>query len=300
MSNAALVVGELCLDVTAQISVHGEALASLPHNADVVTDGAITLTPGGTAWLFANALASATELVPLITAAVGTDPAGDLLAASLAEQGFPAVGLLRAADTRSDIVSITSFPGTGRLLARPAEKVMRKVQAWEWDRIAHMVRAHDVRFAWVSGYIFEGCDTAALDTTRRLFRHLRDRTTPIVLDLVPHDFVNRVGHLGHLEADVGPADVLVGEYLTLARLGFGKETRAGADARPAMLDCARMAAHGRAGAVVQHRTSPSHYTLAAVGPRLGEQVIDREIPPSGPRGLGDDLAVTGLRLLGLA
>ena len=109
MSNAALVVGELCLDVTAQISVHSEALASLPHNADVVTDGAITLTPGGTAWLFANALASATELVPLITAAVGTDPAGDLLAASLAEQGFPAVGLLRAADTRSDIVSITSF-----------------------------------------------------------------------------------------------------------------------------------------------------------------------------------------------
>jgi sugar/nucleoside kinase (ribokinase family) len=300
MPNAALIIGELCLDVSVQISVEGEALAALPHNASIVTDGEIALSPGGTAWLFANALTSMTELVPLIAAAIGTDPAGDLLTASLAEHDFPAAGLLRAPDARTDIVSITSFPGTGRLLARPAEKVMRKVQAWEWNRVADMVAAHDVRFAWVSGYIFEGNDPAALESLRTLFGHLRDHGIPIVLDLVPHDFAKRIGHLRDLELDVGSIDVLVGEFRTLVGLGFGQAARPGADVRPAMLGGARSVARGRAGAVVQHRVSSSHYALATAGPRLGEHVLDREIPASGPRGMGDMLAVQGLRLLGLA
>jgi sugar/nucleoside kinase (ribokinase family) len=300
MRNTALIIGELCLDVSAQINVAGEALAALPHNASIVADGALALTPGGTGWLFANALASMTELVPLIAAAVGTDPAGDLLAASLAEQDFPTAGLLRAPGTSTDIVSITSFPGTGRLLARPAEKVMRKAPAWEWDRVADMVGAHDVSFAWVSGYIFEGYDTRTIESLRTLFGHLRDRGIPIVLDLVPHDFASRIGHVRDLELDVGAIDVLVGEYRTLLGLGFGQVVRPGADVRPAMLECARSIAHDRAGAVVQHRVSTSHYTLAVVGPQLGEHVLDREIPASGPRGIGDILAVQGLRLLGLA
>jgi hypothetical protein len=46
----------------------------------------------GTAWLFAGALASMTGLVPLIAAAVGTDPAGHLLAGSLAGQGISGDG----------------------------------------------------------------------------------------------------------------------------------------------------------------------------------------------------------------
>lgn len=300
MRSAALIVGELCLDVSTQVSVQGEALAALPDNDDIVADGAIILTPGGTSWLFANALGSMTGLVPLIVAAMGTDPAGDILADSLAKQDFPATGITRAAGTHTDIVSITSFPGTRRLLARPAEKVMRKVQAWEWDRIADMVAAHDVRFAWISGYVFEDYDAATLESTRTLFRHLRDRAIPIVLDLVPHDFVNKIGHLRHLELDVGSIDVLVGEFRTLVGLGFGQAARLGDDVRPPMLGCAQSAAHGRVGAVVQHRVSASHYTLATVGPDMGAHVVDREIPASGPRGLGDVLAVQGLQLLGLA
>jgi sugar/nucleoside kinase (ribokinase family) len=300
MRSAALIIGELCLDVTAQISVQGEALAALPDNASIVADGAVALAPGGTAWLFANALASLTGLVPLIAAAVGTDLAGDLLAASVAEQDFPADGLLRAGGTPTDIVSITSFPGTGRLLARPAEKVMRKVHAWEWERIADMVDAHDVRFAWVSGYIFEDYDTATLEHTRTLFGQLRERAIPIVLDLVPHDFVNKIGRLRDLETDVGPIDVLVGEFRTVVGLGFGQAVPPGDDVRPAMLGCARTIARTRAGAVIQHRVSTSHYALAVAGPQLGERVMNQEIPASGPRGMGDVLAVQGLQVLCLA
>jgi sugar/nucleoside kinase (ribokinase family) len=301
MRNAALIVGELCLDVSAQISVQGETLTAFPHSTDIVADGTIAAVPGGTAWLFANALGSMTDLVPLIAAAVGTDLAGDLLATALSEQGFPATGIRRVTGTRTDIVSITSFPGTGRLLARPEEKITRTVQAWEWSRIADMVTAHDVRFAWISGYIFEGHGAAISESTRTLFGHLRDRAIPIVLDLVPHDFANKIGSVRHLEMDVGSIDVLVGEYLTLVGLGFAQTTPPGGDARSAMLDCAREVARGRAGAVIQHQTSISHYTLAVAGPQLSDgQVLDYKIPASGPRGLGDILAVQGLRLLGLA
>jgi sugar/nucleoside kinase (ribokinase family) len=299
MRNAALIVGELCLDVWAQVGVEGQELAALPY-VGIVADGTIDLMPGGTAWLFANALTSITEIVPLIAAAVGNDPAGNLLAAEFAEHDFCTAGLLRAADTPTDIISITNFPGMKRLLARPAEKVIRKVRAWEWDRVADLVTTHDVRFAWVSGYIFEDHDSATLGSVRALFEHLRDRAIPIVLDLVPHDFVNRIGYLRQLELDVGPIDVLVGEFSTLAGLGHGQEASSGTDARPAMLECARSAARGRAGAIIQHRVSTSHYALATVGLGLGGRVVDQEIPPSGPRGVGDLLAVKGLRLLGLA
>jgi len=300
MPDAALIIGELCLDVSAQISVQSEALAALPRNADIMADGVIALSPGGTAWLFAKALTSMTGLVPLIAATIGTDAAGDLLATSLVMHDFPATGLLRAVSTRSDVISITSFPGAARLIVRPAEKVIRKVQAWEWARIADMLAAHEVRFAWISGYIFEDYDAVTLESTRTLFGHLRDRAIPIVLDLVPHDFAGKIGHLGHLELDVGSIDVLVGEFRTLVGLGFGETAPFGADVRPAMLECARRVAHGRTGAVVQHRISTSHYTLATVGSQLGERVMDREIPASGPRGIGDILAVRGLQLLGLA
>jgi hypothetical protein len=300
MRNAALIVGELCLDVYAQVSVQGEALAALSHDADIVTDGATTLMPGGTAWLFADALASMTGLVPLIAAAVGTDPAGDVLAASLAGQDFPAAGLLRAAGTRTDILSITAFPGRGRLLARPAERVIRKVQPWEWDRVADMVEAHDVRFAWISGYVFEDYDAAALETARTLFARLRDRAIPIVVDLVPHDFARKIGPLSQLEQDVGPIDVLVGEFRTLVGLGFGQLPPLDADVRIAMLGCARAVARDRVGAVIQHRVTTSPYLLAIAGRQLGEHFVDQEIPAGGPRGFGDVLAVQGLLLLGLA
>jgi len=300
MRNSALIVGELCLDVCAEITAESSALAALPHGADVVADGTITLRPGGTALLFANALASATGLVPLIAAAVGTDSAGDLLADSIAEQGFPVAGLLRADGARTDILSISAFPGRGRLLARPAEKMMRKVQAWEWDRVADLVDAHTVGFAWISGYLFEGYEAAAMETMRTLFGQLRDRLIPIVVDLVPHDFASRIGSLHQLELDVGPIDVLVGEFLTLLDLGIGQLPGPGADVRAAMLTCARSAAQGRAGALIQHQITTSHYALAIAGPQLGEQIIDREIPAGGPRGLGDTLSVQGLQLLGLA
>lgn len=298
MPNAALIVGELCIDVSAKISVPGEALAALADNASIVTEGVIGLVPGGTAWLFASALASRTPLVPLIAAAVGADLAGDMLAATLAERDFPTAGLLRVDGARTDVVSIANFPGKGRLLARPAAKIMHQVQAWNWDLVAEMVATHDVRFAWVSGYVFEHQDAMMLESTRMLFTQLRDRSIPIVLDLVPHEFAKKVGSLGQLETDVGPIDVLVGEYRTLLDLGFGEPERG--DVRPAVLDCARSTSQGRLGAVVQHQVSDSHYTLATAGRSPGWHVTDRKIPASGPHGLGDLLAVLGLQFLGLA
>ena len=94
--------------------------------------------------------------------------------------------------------------------------------------------------------------------------------------------------------------MLVGEFGTMVDLGFGQRPAPGEDPRPGMIGCARSAAAGRVGAVAQHRVDNDVYAQAIVGQAAGERVTSKAVPVSGPRGIGDDLAVEALRKLGLA
>jgi sugar/nucleoside kinase (ribokinase family) len=295
---AALVVGELCLDVHVTLPSANDSLSPLLQGTDVSARGGVSVLPGGTGWLFADALASSSAILPLITATVGGDWAGDLLSASLRDRQFPGDGVIRAAGHHTDVVSVTSFNDRSRLMVWPADKVSHKVRAWDWWRIVGLVASHDVRFAWVSGYLLEDRGPRVLEAARDLFANLRERGIAIVLDLVPHDFALKVGDLRWLDRQAGPVDVVVGEFATLVDLGFGQCPAPGEDVRSAMLGCARGAASGRAGAVVQQRTDGDVYLSVVAGHAAGEHVISRPVPASGPRGIGDVLAVQALMALG--
>lgn len=296
---AALIVGELCVDVHAVIPLTADSLAPLLKGSGVSTQGDISVIPGGTAWLFADALASSSDVLPLITATVGSDWAADLLSGSLRGRAFPSDGVISAADGTTDIVATAYFNGDTRLQVRPADKVSHRVRAWQWGRIAGLIASHDVRFAWISGYILEDRDPSLMAAIRELLANLRKRGIAVVVDLVPHDFAARVCDLGWLERETGPIDVVVGEFATLADLGFGQHPAPGEDVMPGMMSCARSAASGRIGAVAQQRTGDDMYLEAVAGHAVEERVISMPVPANGPRGVGDILAVEALKALGL-
>jgi hypothetical protein len=297
---AALIVGDLSVDAHASVPMASESLAQLAAGADVSAQGDIAISPGGTSWLFAEALASSTTVLPLVVATVGGDWQGNLLSDSLIERGFPAQGLVTVPGDRTDVVTTVSFNGRTRFMAWPQNKVSRKARAWEWSRVADLIAPYDIRFAWISGYLFDDSDASVFDDLRTLSDNLRRLRIPVVVDLVPHDFSSRIGSVKRLEIATGPIDVLVGELSTLADLGFGQMPAPGEDARRHLVECARSAAVGRIAAVAQHRISDDLYAEGVAGTAIGECVIDKLIPTSGPRGLGDYLAVQSLRQLGMA
>jgi hypothetical protein len=295
----ALIVGELCLDVHVTLPLAGDSLAPLLKGGDVSAQGDITVLPGGTAWLFADALAASSGILPVITATVGGDWAGELLSSSLRDRGFPGDGVIRAVGDHTDVVAAANFNGRGRLMVWPEDKLSHRVRAWQWRRIAGLVASRDVRFAWVSGYLLEDRDPWVIKAVQELFVNLRQRDIAVVLDLVPHNFAARIGDLHWLEREAGPIDVVVGEFATLVDLGFGQRPAPGEDVRSALMSCAQSAASGRAGAVAQHRTGDDMYLEAVVGQAAGERIISRPVPASGPHGIGDVLAVQALKALGL-
>ena len=297
---AALIVGDLSLDAHASVPIASESLARLAGGADVSAQGDIAVCPGGTSWLFAEALASSTAVLPLIVATVGGDWQGSRLSDSLIERGFPAQGLVTVPGDRTDVVTTVSFNGSARFMAWPQHKACRKARAWDWPRVAQLIASYDIRFAWISGYLFDDSDASVLEDMRTLSDNLRGLHIPLVVDLVPHDFSSRIGSLERLEIATGPIDVLVGELSTMADLGFGQRPAPGEDARRHLIECARSAAAGRIAAVAQHRISGDLYASAVASEAAGECVIDKLIPADGPRGLGDYLAVQALRQLGMA
>ncbi|MGH3278334.1 MAG: hypothetical protein ACRDNW_04265 [Trebonia sp.] len=249
-------------------------------------------------------MSTSCDVVPLILAVVGEDWAGDFLAGAVTARGWPADGITKAAGACTDIVATTSFDGRARLMAVPTEKVSRKFLPRDLQLTARLCMAYDVSLAWVVGYLLENYEASVAEAIRDHFRQLRELGIPKVLDLVPHDFLAKVGPLGEVEADVGPIDVVVGEYATLTDLGFGPAPPGpvGHDvggAMAGMLACARSAARGRLGAVVQHRITNDAYGQAVVGRHAGELTMLRPVPESGPRGTGDALAVQALRALRL-
>jgi hypothetical protein len=299
---ACIVLGELCLDVHATLGLPPPSLAPLLAGTDVTARGDIAGLPGGTCWLFADALSAACDVVPLLTAVVGADWAGEFLASAATARGWPPDAIARAPGARTDIVATTSLNGSARLMAVPAQKTSRSFFAWDTPLVARLCSEFDVGFAWVSGYLFEGYDATVAEAARALFTSLRDRGIPIVLDLVPHDFHDRVGHLAKLEARIGPVDVVVGELSTLTGLGFwapAGNVDDTVEAEAGMLACARSAARGRRGAVVQHRVSHEAYAQAVAGQWVGELATRVPVPSAGPRGIGDALAVQALSSLGL-
>jgi hypothetical protein len=306
---ACLVLGDLCLDVHATLVLSPDRIAPLAAGSDVTALGDVYGLPGGTTWLFADALATACDatgcddtshgVVPVIMAVVGVDWAGDFLASAATGRGWPADGITRAVGVRTDIVATTSFAGRARLMAVPTEKVSRKFLPWDMQRVEWFCEVFDVGFAWVSGYLFENYDNTVTEAARAVFARLREIGVSVVLDLVPHDFLAKVGRLARLEADVGPVDVIVGEFSTLAALGFGQRPPPGQDPWPSMVACARSAALGRLGAVVQHRVSVGAYAQAIAGQCMGELTMSMPVPATGPRGIGDALAVQALDALGL-
>jgi hypothetical protein len=151
---------------------------------------------------------------------------------------------------------------------------------------------------WISGYAVAAEDSPRSAAVGVVCGWARGLRIPTVLDLVPHAFHRVVGTLSSVEARIGRIDVVVGEYETVQSLGFGDPSIHTDDIRAAMGDAAARLSVSRHAAVVQHRVSPIEYGQCVA---IDGQCVafDTHHLRSGLRGVGDQLAVTALRRLGL-
>jgi sugar/nucleoside kinase (ribokinase family) len=292
-----LVIGDLCLDVRATTLDDATGMARLA--AEDITSASVgtVVGPGGTAWLFADALTALSRCEPLIVAAVGNDPAGQLLVESVSARGWDTQGI-GIVPSASDVVVCVYMSKFRRFMTRPAIATNNRL---EWTQLETCVARHAARsFAcvWISGYALLSKEEPRFDAVANLCQWAHENTIAVVLDLVPHNFLESVGSLAAVEALIGKVDVVVTELATIETLQ-GRTSADDATAVVRMHEAALSASGGRTGAAVQHRTGEATYSQALSA--RGEDVVlqDVDIPATGPYGLCDRLAVEALQALRL-
>jgi sugar/nucleoside kinase (ribokinase family) len=292
----ALILGDLVVDVFASLSDH-RAAARLASGADLDLEGVVNLMPGGSAWLFADALSRASTILPVVCGALGNDWAGTYLAQEMTNRSFPTYALHHAVGVVTSNVVMCSFADRHRLMIASKDPRLDYTPVFRSGLRMLSQLQTDPAFAWISGYVLtKGTNEVVdrLESLARLCGELRERRSPIVLDLVPHKFLDKVGTIQEIESTIGPIDVIVGELGTVVDLGFHAEGSTGSRL-DALVSCAALLSRGRQGAIVQQRTATRIYSQAVAGGALPHPVIMQQpIAEPGLRGIGDLLAVKGL------
>lgn len=253
----ALILGDITLDIVAGVESADE-LVGLVEGHDVTFSTKVDSLLGGTAWLFARAIAAHSDLEPRILASVGHDPAGGMLVELLRQRGMTTEGI-SAVETARTAVDVAVFPrGGGRLMLRNADSASRRLSRKSVRGVLSTLEPRMVRLCFISGYVLARPGAPSVGAATELVRWSRANGVPVVLDLVPHEFAESVGTVREVEDVLGPIDVLVAELRTARGLGFDASF-SGESLEEVMATVANALATGRDMAVVQHRLSPTQY-----------------------------------------
>lgn len=293
----AIVVGDLSLDSVAN-TVMGRIFETLERGSDATVAGSVQMLVGGTAYLFSSALQGITDLEPVILASVGNDLPGRSICAALQREGLTTRGIVEAAAPTATY-STTYFDEGQRFMICATGHASGRYDATEARRIAEDLTDDAVRLLWISGYglVDHQDPDRRLASIAYLCEWARCRAVPIVVDLVPHAFHERVGTVEDVVAWLGHVDVFVVELDTALGLVGRRELVGSTDPAVAVM-AARALGGGRSSVLVQYRSGSDTYrqTVVRSDSRSGKAVetADHPICDGRLRGIGDRLAVLGL------
>ena len=291
-----VLLGDITMDTVVSLQDHPESeldSSSLGHDLTFV--GHPVQRVAGTAVLFARALVG-TSPHPVLLGAVGDDIAGQIALAVLAEAGVDVSHIHVDPELPTCNPSVVYF-ARSRFMVRPERHAGKSLKV-------EMVRgrltddlAETTKLCFISGYAIANRDAPVTGTAGYLAAWARDHGIKVILDLVPHNFVDAVGAMPDVERILGALpDVVIAEQRTVAGLlraqGGDVSDLDGKGAaswlRAQAIDCA----------IVQYQVDAERYAQdisCGVGDCHDEVRFERD----DLLGLGDILAVRALRWAGL-
>jgi sugar/nucleoside kinase (ribokinase family) len=290
----AIVMGDVSMDMVVAVA-NQDHILRLSGTEDVTLIGKLQLLPGGTAFLFSEAAHTQGAFEPFILAALGDDTSSHLIIQSLESMGVSTSGLEIFPEASTDLICMAALDQGRRLMFHQANPTSNCLTArWVASRLQDLL-TEEIALVWISGYAVVAADSARTQAARHLASWARRQSIPVVLDLVPHDFIRYFGSLKEIELRVGEVNLIVAELKTLMQIGFGEQ---GSEGQKAMASAAVTCSRSKGGGVlVQHRTDVDTYSqaLAINGVLISAQ--DYSISDSGLRGMGDRMAILALAQL---
>jgi sugar/nucleoside kinase (ribokinase family) len=293
-----IVLGDITMDTIVQLDGHSASeLHSLSSAQDITFVGHPYQRVAGTAVLFARAL-SDSQMRPVILGAVGDDIAGRTALASLGGRNVDTALIYLDPELPTCSPTVVYF-SQSRFMVRPEFHAGKNLSAKRIEALLTDELASTTEVCFISGYAIAKQDAPVAEAARRLALWARDHGLKVIVDLIPHDFVDAVGTVQHVEEFLdGMPDVLIAERKTVA----GLMRAAGELGVDADLEGGRAAAwlrqQGSAYAIVQYQLGQNRYAQDIRGPRL-EQYDEISFARAELLGLGDRLAVRALRSVGL-
>lgn len=296
MKRDLLIVGTLAADLRAHSPSPWPSQASA--GADITNVASVRLDPGGTAYLLAREAGALSALQPRVIASVGDDALGHFLTQQIARwcpEENQCISLIQGQMTCS--VSITYFGDGTRFLVRPRLHAGKFLPVT--DVAAHLdsIDPSTVWLAFISGYLLEGAELGTRDALHAVYEWSRHNQVQCVVDLVPHDFLGRVGGFERVESLLGGApDGYIAEVSTIFPL-FGREAPPRERVRDLMAEAASLlASRSKSFGVAQGAVSERVYaqTFATSDDRTCD-IVEFPFSEMDRTGLGDRLALLALQ-----
>jgi hypothetical protein len=248
---------------------------------------------GGSATNFARALLNTGEWRPLIVGAAPQGPLGNVLE-SEALHLAPASMIDRPNGGDADPVIVTLWDEAGtRLMVRPKSTANDQLSESFVKRQLHGLAQRKIAVAgcFISGYSLTQAESPRYRSLSAISAWCAARRVPVVVDLVPHNFLESVGPLDHVIELFGRDVSIVAELHTgLELLNWSESPDVDSTLRRATIELSK-----RSGAaVIQHRQSDTRYLQAiARGSEFDLAVHHLDGGPA-PRGFGDQMLASVL------
>lgn len=290
----ALIFGDLAVDVRYRLD-GSTRMGDLDAGTNVAVYSPFKMVAAGTALNFADAIRRQSQAIPLILGAVGNDLFGDWL---LSECGrlFDVRGIFRASTAPTSVIIVSHKPDGTRLMMQPVRSANSYLS--EEQSAPLLAGTPGVALLWVSGYAIAEPDPPRVQAVRAAVEWAREHRIPVLVDLVPHAFRDRVGDLDEVRRRIGEVAGFVAEVDTVRELSFAT----GYAWRPrlsSMTELAEMMSEEKYIVFLQHRLTPDEYAQVAVFPEFGVLQTTLDVRTRQVRAIGDQLVVHGLIESGL-
>lgn len=290
-----IALGDLVLCLRTNVPV--ESFACLPANEDIVFDTSIDISAGGTAISFCEVIRAYPGIEAIAVGCSGRDREGAVLRHEILERGFATDGL-QDTDLGPTSVILTAYSrDRSRMMLQPAEHANHFLTAAPVMRL--LARLSDVRLVWLSGYALVRRDVPRFNAIQEVCAWARDAGVPIVVDLVPHAFVDAVGDLEFLEMLIGKYQGVIATTKTATELGYGSPLNSENVFDEACLERLTIALSVRTGfASVEHRVNGYYHQAIAMSGRLIKRLVF-STKETMIADFGDRIAIDALMAAGL-
>lgn len=292
--NRILIFGDLAVDIRTTIPATTQ-VRSLEQGQDVTVFADYDVRPSGTALLFATAVMEFSAGVPDVVACVGGDLFGSYIEGELHRRKIATAGLQQTHADPTALILVAHRDDGTRLMFQSKATANRWLTVEAVTRYLDNVPSISTSMMWVSGYCLADTSAPRMQAVRAAAEWARKRHIPIAVDLVPHDFLRHVGDHNSVEALIGSVDGLVTELRTVQAFDLPHGTAT--DAWESLDWYAKMLCKSRDFAIVQHRINSETYGQVAAT-SMGRVIrLELDLQTNPIHGIGDRMAVLGLKKL---